>query len=71
MEGIMIELGNYEKHLTYCADPTATFQANVLINQLTTIDNFPDFTYPQINAIAKRIGIIYLTRTHSYGTLSL
>lgn len=61
MEGIMVELGNYENHITFCADPTATFQANVFINQLTTIEDFPDFTYPEINSIAKRIDVIWFS----------
>ena len=61
MEGIMVELGNYEKHITYCADPTANFQQNVFINQLTTLGEFPNFTYPEINAVAKRIDVLWFS----------
>ncbi len=61
MEGIMVELGNYEKFITYCADPTAAFQSNVFINQLMTMDNFPNFTYPEINSIAKRIDVLWFS----------
>ena len=61
MEGIMVELGNYEKFITYCADPTAAFQPNVFINQLMTIDDFPSFTYPEINGISKRIDVLWFS----------
>jgi len=61
IEGLLVELGNYEKFGTYCADPTATFQANVFINQIATIRDFPEFTYPEINRIARRIDVIWFT----------
>jgi len=63
IEGLLVELGNYEKFDTYCADPTAKFQANVFINQIATILDFPEFTYPEINYIAKRIDVIWFTKT--------
>lgn len=62
IEGLMVELGNYEKYDTYCADPTATFQSNVFINQLMTISVFPEFTYPEINRIAKRIDVVWFSK---------
>lgn len=61
IEGIMVELGNYEKYDTYCADPSAQFQPNVSVGQLVTIDNFPGFTYPEVNAIAKKIDVIWFS----------
>jgi len=61
MEGVMVELGNHEKYGTYCADPSAKFQANVPINQLTTLGAFPAFTYPEIVSIAKRIDVIWFS----------
>lgn len=61
MEGIMVGLGNYEKHTTYCADPMTNFQSNVSINQLTKLEKFPDFTYPEINAVAKRIDVLWFS----------
>lgn len=62
IEGLLVELGNYEKYDTYCADPSAVFQANVFIKQLITVSDFPSFTYPEINAIAKRIDVIWFTQ---------
>lgn len=62
IEGIMVELGNYEKFDTHCADPSAEFQENIAINQLTTIKDFPEFTYADITKIAKRIDVIWFNK---------
>lgn len=62
IEGLLVELGNYEKFDTRCADPSAIFQANVFINQLKTVRDFPEFTYPEINRVAKRIDVIWFTK---------
>lgn len=62
IEGIMVELGNYEKFDTHCADPSAEFQENISINQLTTIEDFPEFTYPSITKIAKRIDVVWFNK---------
>ncbi len=62
IEGLLVELGNYEKFDTYCADPNATFKANVSIGQLTTVREFPEFTYPEIISVAKRIDVIWFNR---------
>ncbi|MDR0521430.1 MAG: hypothetical protein LBH00_06215 [Planctomycetaceae bacterium] len=65
MEGVMVELGNYEKFATYCADPSAQFQDSISISQLTTLATFPAFTYTEIVNVAKRIDVIWFT-SHGY-----
>ena len=62
IEGLMVELGNYEKFDTYCADPSNEYQENITINQITTIKDFPKFTYPDITKIAKRIDVIWFNK---------
>lgn len=62
IEGIMVELGNYEGFDTYCADPSAEFQENIFINQLATMVGFPEFTYSEINQIAKRIDVTWFNK---------
>jgi len=62
IEGIMVELGNYEQFDTHCADPTAEFQKNIFIDQLATVKDFPKFTYPEINKIARRIDVIWFNK---------
>ena len=62
IEGLIVELGNYEKFDTYCADPSNEYQENITINQITTIKDFPKFTYPDIIKIAKRIDVIWFNK---------
>jgi hypothetical protein len=62
MEAIMVEIGNYENFSTYCADNSAKYQQNVTIGELTTIDEFPNFTYSEIVQIAKRIDVIWFSQ---------
>lgn len=62
IEGIMVELGNYEQFDTHCADPSAEFQKNIFINQLVTVNEFPEFTYPEISKIAKRIDVVWFNK---------
>lgn len=51
MEGICVELGNFEKFDTFTADPTAQFQENIFSQDLCNIDrkNFPEFTYVEMD----------------------
>ena len=62
IEGLLVELGNYDNFDTYCADRNASFQSNVRIDQLTSISNFPEFTYPEIVETAKRIDVIWFNK---------
>ncbi|HDR06648.1 MAG TPA: hypothetical protein ENN88_03355 [Candidatus Coatesbacteria bacterium] len=61
MEGVMVEIGNREGYRTYCADPSAAFQPNVFLSQLTTLHDFPPFTYPEIVERARRIDVVWFT----------
>jgi len=64
IEGIMVELGNCENFDTYCADPSAMFQKDIPISQIATIAraDFPQFTDPKNNEIAKRIDVIWFNK---------
>jgi len=64
IEGIMVELGKYEGFDTYCADSSKEFQKNIRISEIATVarDDFPPFTYPEINKIAKEIDVIWFNR---------
>ena len=62
IEGLLVELGNYEEYDTYCADRNAVFQSNVRIEQLTSVDEFPEFTYPEIVHAAKRIDVVWFNK---------
>ena len=62
IEGLLVETGNHENYDTYCSDKTAVFQGNVPIGQLSSIDDIPDFTYPEIIQIVKRIDVVWLNK---------
>jgi len=62
MEGVMIELGNYDHFATYCADPSAQYQGGISLGQLMTVKDFPSFTYPEIVSVAKRIDVIWFSK---------
>ena len=59
MEGCLIEMGNFKQFLTYTPDKTAIFKDNVFLNQIETIEEFPNFTYQEIISIVKRIDVIW------------
>lgn len=59
VEGICIELGNFERFATYTADPSAIFRDNITLGDLATIKQLPQFTYPEIVAQAKRIDVVW------------
>lgn len=60
IEGLCVELGNFNKYLTYCADPTALYRDHLSVGDFTTIKKMPDFSYPEIINEAKRIDVVWL-----------
>lgn len=65
MEGLLVEVGNEEGYATYCSDRNAVFQANVRVGQLASVEDFPDFTYPEIVRVAKRIDVVWFNKRGS------
>lgn len=62
IEGICLELGNFENFATYTADPTAVFKNNIVLANLATLNNLPEFTYPGILREIKRIDVIWFNK---------
>lgn len=60
IEGICIELGNFDKYLTYTADPSALFKDNIRLSQLTTLKKMPDFSYNEVVQETRRIDVVWL-----------
>ena len=58
MEGICIEIGNFLDLKTFTADPTAQYNKLALSN-ITTLEVFPEFTYPAILETTKRIDVLW------------
>lgn len=61
IEGICVELGNFEKFDTFSADLSADYRDNVKLKDLCTLnkDNFPNFTYPEIIKRSKLIDVLW------------
>lgn len=62
IEGICVELGNFDKFDTYTADPTAEFKDRILLNNLTTLKTIPDFSYPEIIDSTKRVDVLWFNK---------
>lgn len=62
IEGIYLELGNFEHFETYTPDPTAPFKDNISLGNLRTITSLPSFTYDEILSTAKRIDVLWFNR---------
>lgn len=62
IEGICLELGNFEQFDTYTPDPTATFKDNILLNNLRTMNSLPLFTYQEIVEMVKRIDVLWFNK---------
>ena len=66
MQGVMIEMGNYDKYETYSPDVASTFQENIKIGDITSMKALPNFTYSESVDISKRIDILYFNGAKGY-----
>lgn len=62
IEGICLELGNFNDYLTYTADPSATYRDNLRLCDFATIHEMPYFSYKGIINEAKRIDVIWFNK---------
>jgi len=62
IEGICLELGNFENFDTYTADPSAQFKNNIILDNLSTLEDLPEFTYYDILKEVKRIDVIWFNK---------
>lgn len=62
IEGICLELGNFEQFDTYTPDPTAAFKDNILLSNLRTMNSLPLFTYQEIVGMVKRIDVLWFNK---------
>ena len=63
IEGICLELGNFNGYLTYTADPSALYRDNLHLNNFSSIQELPAFSYEGILHEAKRIDVIWFNKT--------
>lgn len=62
IEGICLELGNFNDYLTYTADPSAIYRDNLRLYDFATIHEIPEFSYNGIINEAKRIDVIWFNK---------
>lgn len=60
IEGICIELGNFNKYLTYTADPSALYRDKLHLSDVATLQTLPEFSYEQIVKSAKLIDVVWI-----------
>lgn len=62
IEGICLELGNFNDYLTYTADPSALYRDNLKLCDLATMHDMPLFSYNGIINEAKRIDVVWFNK---------
>lgn len=62
IEGICLELGNFNGYLTYTADPSAIYRDNLRLGDFATMNEMPKFSYDGIITEAKRIDVVWFNR---------
>lgn len=60
IEGICLELGNFNKYRTYTADPSALYRDNLHLSDFASVQSLPEFSYSEIIHEAKNIDVIWL-----------
>lgn len=61
MEGVCLEIGNFLKLGTFTADPSAKYN-NLRLSEIATIKEIPNFTYPEIVNLSKRIDVLWFNQ---------
>lgn len=59
IEGICLELGNYNGFKTYTADPFSLYRDNLSLGNFATLRDMPLFTYDKIIDDVKRIDVVW------------
>lgn len=62
IEGICIELGNFNDYVTYTADASVIYRDNIRLQDIVGLKDLPQFSYPEILSEVKRIDVIWLNK---------
>lgn len=63
IEGLCVELGNFNHFMTYTADPSAPYRDNLCVGSFTSLKEFPRFSYDDILNEAKRIDVVWFNQS--------
>lgn len=61
IEGLCVELGNFNKYKTYTADPSAIYRDNMNVGSFSSLKEIPHFSYNNIVVEARRIDVIWFS----------
>jgi len=59
IEGICLEIGRFEGFETYTPDKSAVFTDGIYLGQIATLLEIPQFTYPEIVNVVRRIDVLW------------
>ncbi len=62
IEGICVELGNFQGYHTYSADPSANYRDNLKVGDFTTLKTMPEFSYYEVVHETKHIDVVWLNK---------
>lgn len=62
IEGMCLELGNFDGFLTYTADPSITYRDNLQLGNFATMHDFPIFSYEKIVNEVRKIDVIWFNK---------
>jgi len=62
MEGICLEIGKFKGFHVYTPDRNILFRDNISLGMISTLNDIPHFTYPEIIERVKRIDVIWFNK---------
>ncbi len=62
IEGICLELGDFNGFKTYTADPSAEYRDKLHLKDFASLNDLPPFSYDRIVKDARRIDVVWLNK---------
>lgn len=62
IEGICVELGNFNDYATYTADASVLYRDNIRLQDIIVFKDLPHFSYPEVMTEVKKIDVIWLNK---------
>lgn len=62
IEGVCVEIGNFQNYHTYTADPSVLYRDNIRLSQVVSLQQVPSFTYDEVIKEVKRIDVVWFNK---------
>jgi hypothetical protein len=62
IQGVLVETGNREKFETYTPDKSKKYKENIHLFQIQTLNELPEFTYPELTNDIKWIDVLWFSK---------